>query len=137
MQGMAAQPENGKEKEPAKAEASFATLKRFLPYLWPKDMPALRIRIVIAMLLVLVSKGVGLSMGWLLGLAVDQMAPNSPSSTIIILSLVAAYAGARFSTVLFDNLRNVIVSSASDRMRRAAWPKMSLLISTVYRCVFI
>ena len=118
---MAAQPENGKEKEPAKAEASFATLKRFLPYLWPKDMPALRIRIVIAMLLVLVSKGVGLSMGWLLGLAVDQMAPNSPSSTIIILSLVAAYAGARFSTVLFDNLRNVIFERVGqDSTRRLA-----------------
>ena len=32
----------------------FATLKRFLPYLWPADAMGLRVRIVIAMLLVVV-----------------------------------------------------------------------------------
>ena len=39
------------------------TLLRFLPYLWPKDRPALRLRVVAAMLLVLMSKAIaGLAM---------------------------------------------------------------------------
>src|SRR6186713_2263610 len=32
------------------------TLRRFLPYLWPADAPMLRLRIVVALLLVLASK---------------------------------------------------------------------------------
>ena len=121
MQGMAAQPENGKQKEAAKAEASFATLKRFLPYLWPKDMPALRIRIVIAMLLVLVSKGVQLSMGFVYGAAIDRMQPGLEAGVAIAIGFVVAYAGARFGGVLFDNLRNTVFERVGqDATRRLA-----------------
>ena len=121
MQGMAAQPENGKEKEAAKAEASFATLKRFLPYLWPKDMPALRVRIVIAMLLVLVSKGVQLSMGFVYGAAIDRMQPGLEAGAWLAIGLVVAYTGARFGGVLFDNLRNTVFERVGqDATRRLA-----------------
>ena len=121
MQGMAAQPENGKEKEAAKAEASFATLKRFLPYLWPKDMPALRVRIVIAMLLVLVSKGVQLSMGFVYGAAIDRMQPGLEAGVWMAIGLVTAYTGARFGGVLFDNLRNTVFERVGqDATRRLA-----------------
>ncbi|MEQ1550455.1 ABC transporter ATP-binding protein/permease [Sphingorhabdus sp.] len=118
---MAAQPENGKDKEAATAEASFATLKRFLPYLWPKDMPALRIRIVIAMLLVLVSKGVQLSMGFVYGAAIDRMQPGLEAGVWMAIGLVVAYTGARFGGVLFDNLRNTVFERVGqDATRRLA-----------------
>ncbi len=121
MQGMAAQPENGQEKEAAKAEASFVTLKRFLPYLWPKDMPALRVRIVIAMLLVLVSKGVQLSMGFVYGAAIDRMQPGLEAGVWMAIGLVVAYTGARFGGVLFDNLRNTVFERVGqDATRRLA-----------------
>ncbi|HEX4873841.1 MAG TPA: ABC transporter ATP-binding protein/permease [Sphingorhabdus sp.] len=118
---MAAQPENGQEKEAAKAEASFVTLKRFLPYLWPKDMPALRVRIVIAMLLVLVSKGVQLSMGFVYGAAIDRMQPGLEAGVWMAIGLVVAYTGARFGGVLFDNLRNTVFERVGqDATRRLA-----------------
>jgi len=121
MQGMAAQAENGKEKEAAKAEASFATLSRFLPYLWPKDLPALRVRIVIAMLLVLVSKGVQLSMGFVYGAAIDRMQPGLEAGVWMAIGLVVAYTGARFGGVLFDNLRNTVFERVGqDATRRLA-----------------
>jgi len=121
MQGMAAQAENGKEKEVAKAEASFATLSRFLPYLWPKDLPALRVRIVIAMLLVLVSKGVQLSMGFVYGAAIDRMQPGLEAGVWMAIGLVVAYTGARFGGVLFDNLRNTVFERVGqDATRRLA-----------------
>ena len=37
----------------ANPEHGWATLRRFLPYLWPKGEPSLRTRVVIAMMMVL------------------------------------------------------------------------------------
>ena len=58
------------------ASADFAVMRRFLPYLWPRDHPELRVRIVLAMLVVLASKGVQISMGFLYGAAIDRMKPG-------------------------------------------------------------
>jgi ATP-binding cassette subfamily B protein len=88
--------------------AGFATLRRFLPYLWPADNRALRLRVVAALLLVVVSKGVTLSMGLVYKAAIDRMVPALKPEVQIAIALVVAYAGARFAGVLFDNLRNVI-----------------------------
>ncbi|CAN5215584.1 ABC transporter ATP-binding protein/permease [soil metagenome] len=88
--------------------AGFASLRRFLPYLWPADNPALRVRVVLALLLVLVAKGITLSMGWLYKWAIDRMVPGMEASAQIAIALVVAYAGARFAGVMFDNLRNTI-----------------------------
>ncbi|MEP7348324.1 MAG: ABC transporter ATP-binding protein/permease [Sphingorhabdus sp.] len=110
----------------AMSSPDFAVMRRFLPYLWPKDQPALRGRIVGALLLVLLSKLIQFSMGWLYGQAIDQMTPNSPAggmeaSATIAIALVAAYAGARFGGVLFDNLRNVVFERVGqDATRRLA-----------------
>ena len=49
-------PDTG-ESRPLEADG-WHTLRRFLPYLWPKDRPDLRARIVGAMLLVLCAKAV-------------------------------------------------------------------------------
>jgi ATP-binding cassette subfamily B protein len=88
--------------------AGFATMRRFLPYLWPADNRALKTRVVFALLLVVVSKAVTLSMGLLYKEAIDRMTPAMRPEVAIAVALVVAYAGARFAGVLFDNLRNVI-----------------------------
>ena len=99
----------------------LAVMRRFLPYLWPKDAPALRGRIVFAMVLVLLSKGVQLSMGFVYGRAIDQMAPGLEAAVLLPMALVVAYAGARFSGVFFDNLRNVVFERVGqDATRRLA-----------------
>jgi ATP-binding cassette, subfamily B, heavy metal transporter len=86
----------------------LAVMRRFLPYLWPKDRRDLKIRILIALVLVIVSKTVQLSMGFLYAGAIDRMAPGMEAGVSIAIALVAAYAGARFGGVVFDNLRNVV-----------------------------
>jgi ATP-binding cassette subfamily B protein len=103
------------------SESGFAIMRRFLPYLWPADQPQLRFRIVLAMLLVLVSKAIQLSMGFLYAGAVDRMAPGKESAAGLAIALVVAYAGARFAGVLFDNLRNVVFERVGqDAARRLA-----------------
>ncbi|MBK6412659.1 ABC transporter ATP-binding protein/permease [Sphingopyxis sp.] len=92
----------------AKEPPVLDTLKRFLPYLWPVGHTGHKVRIVGAGLIVLASKGVQLSMGFLYGAAIDKMVPGMEEGVALAIGLVLAYAGARFAGVLFDNLRNVV-----------------------------
>ena len=84
------------------------TLARFVPYLWPRHSKAQRVRIVIAGLFVLASIAIQLSMGYWFGAVVNRMQPGMQEGVLIAIGLVIAYVGARFSFVLFDNLRNVV-----------------------------
>jgi ATP-binding cassette, subfamily B, heavy metal transporter len=90
------------------SEASFATLKRFLPYLWPRDDRALRMRVVGAVLLVLVAKAITLFGPYPYKWAIDAMAKEQSAAVGLVMALVAAYAGARFAGVIFDNIRNMV-----------------------------
>ncbi len=94
------------QTNPPDAEG-WHTLKRFLPYLWPKDNPSLRLRIVLAMLFVLAAKGVTLALPLAYSGAVDAMAETVDEGLTVALALVAAYGLGRFTSVLFDNLRNI------------------------------
>nr|WP_047165949.1 ABC transporter ATP-binding protein/permease [Sphingomonas sp. Y57] len=105
----------------ARPEQGWATLRRFLPYLWPKDAPALRARVVIALVLVLAAKAAVLLMPFAYKAAIDRMAPGFEPGVMIALALVAAYAAARFGGVLFDNMRNAIFELVGqDAGRRLA-----------------
>jgi ATP-binding cassette subfamily B protein len=96
----------------------WATLRRFLPYLWPADAPALRRRVTIAMALVLLAKAVSLAMPFAYKAAIDRMAPGLEPAAGLAIALVAAYAGARFGSVLFDNLRNAVFESVGQEAGR-------------------
>jgi len=90
----------------------WATLKRFLPYLWPRDNPGLRWRIVIAMAFVLMAKAVILSLPFAYKGAVDAMEKAGTLADVsgaaqVAIGLVAAYVLGRFASLVFDNLRNV------------------------------
>jgi ATP-binding cassette, subfamily B, heavy metal transporter len=89
-------------------EASFATLKRFLPYLWPRDDRKLRMRVVGAVLLVLVAKAITLFGPYPYKWAIDAMSAEQNAAVGLVMALVAAYAGARFAGVIFDNVRNMV-----------------------------
>lgn len=95
---------------PAQPDAeSWATLRRFLPYLWPKGHPALRWRIVIALGFVLAAKGVTLALPYAYKNAVDVMSAGDTANEAVsvALALVLAYGLGRFTGVAFDNLRNI------------------------------
>lgn len=81
----------------------------------------MRLRIMIAMVLVLLSKAVQLSMGFLLAGAIDRMVPGNEAAVVLVAGLVLAYALARFTGVLFDNLRNTVFEKVGqDATRRLA-----------------
>jgi ATP-binding cassette subfamily B protein len=97
-------------------------LRRFLPYLWPAGEPGLKARIVGAMALVLVSKLLQVfGAAYTLKYAVDRMAGGNRSAAMLVVLLVLAYAGSRFGTTLFDNIRNAVFERVGqDATRRLA-----------------
>ncbi len=107
-----------------RAGAGWATLRRFLPYLWPAGEPGLKARVVIALALVLLAKGVSLSTGFVYKGAIDLMSTDLAGARAVAglaVALVVAYAGARFAGVLFENLRNAIFERVGqDAARRLA-----------------
>jgi ATP-binding cassette, subfamily B, heavy metal transporter len=88
--------------------AGWPTVRRFLPYLWPKERPELRGRIAVATLLVIIAKAVVLALPFAYAGAVDAMSTGGDEALWVALALVIAYAAGRFATVAFDNVRNIV-----------------------------
>ena len=102
------------------AEFSLATLRRFLPYMWPDDQPEMRRRVVIAMVLVVVGKAVPFLMGFAYAGAVNEMAKGVVGgAAALAMALVIAYAAARFGGTFFDNVRNVVFERVGQDATRA------------------
>ena len=112
--------------EPTAGDADFRTLKRFLPYLWPVGRPDLKLRVAVALFLVLVAKATLLIMPFAYKGVIDRMAGASQGSDAVwvIVALVWAYAAGRFGAVLFDNLRNAIF----ERVGQEATRQLSLQV---------
>ncbi|MEP7007135.1 MAG: ABC transporter ATP-binding protein/permease [Sphingomonas bacterium] len=104
---------------PTSERPLIPTLRRFLPYLWPADAPMLRLRIVVAMTLVVASKLVQVyCIAYSMRYAVDRMAKGDRSGAWIVVALVLGYAAARFGTTLFDNLRNTVFERVGQEATR-------------------
>src|SRR5690348_14911035 len=107
-------------EQQAKPNAGFAALWRFLPMLWPKGEPELRLRVVAAVVLVLAGKAATLLMPFAYKAVVDDMSTQRQPFGVVAM-LVAAYAAARFAGVLSDNLRNALFEKVGqDAARRLA-----------------
>ena len=105
----------------------WATIRRFIPYLWPRDNMALRWRIVGAMLLILAAKSTLLLLPFAYKRAVDAMGNFGGTKGLeaagpvltVAFAFVMAYALGRFASVLFDNLRNVVFERVGQDATRA------------------
>jgi ATP-binding cassette subfamily B protein len=107
------------QPEQSKPNAGLAALWRFLPMLWPKGERELKVRVAVAVLLVLAGKAVTLAGPYALKLAVDRMSAHAAFA--VVAGLVLAYAAARFGGVLSDNLRNAVFEKVGqDAARRLA-----------------
>ncbi|MEA1072468.1 ABC transporter ATP-binding protein/permease [Sphingomonas sp. LY160] len=98
-------------------KGNLAVLWRFLPELWPKGDTELRVRVVIAVALVLAGKAITLAMPFAYKAIVDAMSGDRQLWTAALL-LVFAYAAARLGGVLADNLRNGIFEKVGQSAAR-------------------
>ena len=97
----------------------WGTLKRFLPYLWPADNPALRVRIAGAVLLIVAAKATTLALPFAYKRAIDAMNLGGEPALSVALAFVLAYALGRFAGVAFDNVRNIVFERVGQDATRA------------------
>jgi ATP-binding cassette subfamily B protein len=100
-------------------EDGWRALNRFLPYLWPHGQSALKWRIVMAVLLVIAAKAVTLALPFAYKRAIDTMTNIGNEAMMVALSFVLAYALGRFTSVVFDNLRNITFERVGQDATRA------------------
>jgi len=104
----------------ATSDGKWSAMRRFLPYLWPAGQPRLKVRVVIAVLLVFLAKAATLTMPFAYKAAIDNMSGGETAAGLVM-ALVVAYAAGRFAGVLFDNVRNAVFERVGqDAARRLA-----------------
>jgi ATP-binding cassette subfamily B protein len=103
---------------PASRHYGWGTLRRFLPYLWPSDRPALKRKIVLSVALVLASKAVTLALPFAYRKAIDAMGVTGSAAFQVAFAFVLAYVLGRFAGVVFDNLRNIVFERVGQEATR-------------------
>ena len=97
------------------------TINLLAPFLWPKNKLSLKIRVILAILCLVLSKATNLITPPILGRAVDSLTELSQGLnmyTLVPLSLIVAYGLARVATKLFGELRNAVFSKVSQHAIR-------------------
>ena len=97
------------------------TINLLAPFLWPKNKFSLKIRVILAILCLVLSKATNLISHPILGRAVDSLTELSQGLnmyTLVPLSLIVAYGLARVATKLFGELRNAVFSKVSQHAIR-------------------
>ena len=97
---------------------AFATLARFLPYLWAKDMPDLKWRIALAIMIMLIGKAITLVVPFFYRDAIDALQNDSAPAIMIGVYLIGAYGLARFGSTTFNYLRDAVYVRVGQRSVR-------------------
>ncbi|KAM9903489.1 hypothetical protein OXX79_003320 [Metschnikowia pulcherrima] len=130
-------PENTAKPEPQKAAAENSLfgrkistsetkmLRSLMVTLWPKDKPSFKLRVVLALLLLVGSKVLNVQVPFFFKSIIDEMnvdwAGDIGTVGTVIGTMILAYGGARFGSVLFGELRNAVFASvAQSAIKRVA-----------------
>ena len=98
------------------------TIRRVLPYLWPKGEAWVKRRVVISLLMLVAAKIVSVSTPFFYKEAVDALAGDKPTGAALIgltaVGLTIAYGVARLGTTAFQELRDAIFVRVGQRALR-------------------
>ena len=102
---------------------AWSILRRVAPYLWPRDAPAMRVRVVLAIAVLVVSKLIAVATPYVFKLAVDTLSGEAVQSPTILLTygavgLTLAYGVTRLASTGFQQLRLVIFAPVTERASR-------------------
>lgn len=97
---------------------AIETIVRFMPYLWAKDMPDLKWRIGLAVVIMLAAKGIGLVVPFFFRDAIDALGSDTNPAITLSLGLIGAYGLARFTATAFNYLRDAVYVRVGQRAVR-------------------
>ncbi|WP_456309717.1 ABCB family ABC transporter ATP-binding protein/permease, partial [Siccirubricoccus soli] len=97
----------------------FATLLALAPWLWPKEERELRVRVVLAVALLVAAKAANVLVPIAYARAVDALAPKGPAAVAAIpVALVLYYGFLRIASSGFAELRNAVFAKVQARAAR-------------------
>jgi len=103
----------------AERQSSIRVLRKVAPYLWPKDMPWVRRRVIWAMVALVISKLISVATPVFYRDAVDALAgEGAPMLALGAVGLTVAYGMARLMNVGFQQLRDAIFARVAQRALR-------------------
>ncbi|MDI9409583.1 MAG: ABC transporter ATP-binding protein/permease [Candidatus Pacebacteria bacterium] len=122
-----------------RSELQKSNFKILLPYLWPRDQPGLRTRVVFSLLFLLLAKFVTLLVPFFYKFAVDSLSVTLNPTTLVTpasglgawlgsavgamsltaVGLVVAYGAARVASQAFGEFRDMIFAKVSQRAVRS------------------
>ncbi len=102
---------------PAFSRNGFQTVRTLLPYLWPRGETSVRVRVVLALALLVVAKIATVYIPLVYSHAVDALAPASHMLTVPF-GLIGAYALLRVASSGFAEIRDAVFAAVQQRTIR-------------------
>ena len=102
----------------AGATGGWRALRSLLPYLWPRRAPALRLRVVLAMAMLLAARVTAVYIPVFYAQAVDALSPDDIGLIALPIALILAYGAARVLSLAFNEARDAIFVNVAERAIR-------------------
>ena len=100
------------------ATGGWRALRSLLPYLWPSDAPSLRLRVVLAMVMLFAARVASVYIPLFYARAVDALALDDIGLLAVPFALVFAYGAARILSLAFNEARDAIFANVAERAIR-------------------
>ncbi|WP_448206054.1 ABCB family ABC transporter ATP-binding protein/permease [Azospirillum sp. sgz302134] len=105
--------------EAASSTGDMAAMRSLLPYLWPSDSLEIRVRVVVALMLLVGAKAANVYVPIFYKRAVDALTAGSAGPMVAIpLGLIVAYGLARVMSLVFAELRDAVFANVAQRTIR-------------------
>ncbi len=98
--------------------STFQTIVSLLPYLWPVGNPGARVRVVIAMVFMILSKVATVYVPIVYGRIIDTMTPKDLTAFVVPIALILAYGAVRIGSAGFGEIRDALFASVQQRAVR-------------------
>jgi ATP-binding cassette subfamily B protein len=97
--------------------STLQTIVSLLPYMWPVGNPGARIRVVIALFFMVLSKVATVYVPVIYGRIVDSLAPRDAAATafVVPVALIVAYGAIRIGSAGFGEIRDALFASVQQR----------------------
>ncbi|WP_419468837.1 ABCB family ABC transporter ATP-binding protein/permease [Azospirillum brasilense] len=105
--------------EAASSTGDMAALRSLVPYLWPRDSFETKLRVVVALVLLVGAKVANVWVPLFYKRAVDALSPGDAGALVTIpLGLIVAYGLARVMSLVFAELRDAVFANVAQRTIR-------------------
>ncbi len=95
------------------------TVLSLLPYLWPVGNPGARLRVVVALVFMVLSKVATVYVPVIYGRIVDSLAPKDAAAIFVVpVALILAYGAIRVGSAGFGEIRDALFASVQQRAVR-------------------